>query len=327
MKIPFFGLFEEVVDMREVSFNLFQNMHNLIIQQFGLASTREIPGESTEMHKEVKDDKEAIRELLAVLLPSRKKPMPTLYSDEVTFTPPPTSPGPHGRLDILIGVQVDGSIADGSTADGSAVFDIPIVVKAGEEDICLEKAFLAESKQHAGDLGNKALSDKADSSSTLQPIVQLLSVSQLPGFKKQELSLLFYGTRRYIRPYIYYHSQDILLTTADPLQWKKETGLDLHGTTAVAALLAEELKFKESLGFFFLMSWNLTQTGFMKAMEDAQVCLADSTLQSARMPLNKQLTIPAPSQSHADAGRLPSFFNEVNKFLVKMRSNQQSHSV
>ena len=26
--------------------------------------------------------------------------------------------------------------------------------------------------------------------------------------------------------YIYYHSQDILLTTAEPLQWK--TGLDLH---------------------------------------------------------------------------------------------------
>ena len=70
---------------------------------------------------------------------------------------PPTGPGPHGRLDILIGVQVDGS-----TADGSEVFDIAIVVKAGNEDIRLEKAFLAESKQHVGDLANKALLDKPD---------------------------------------------------------------------------------------------------------------------------------------------------------------------
>ena len=85
----------------------------------------------------------------------------------------------------------------------------------------------------------------------LQPIVQLLSVLQLPGLKKTELSLLFYGTRQYIWPYIYYHSQDILLTTAEPLQWKKETGLDLHGTTAVAALLTQELKFRELLGRIF----------------------------------------------------------------------------
>ena len=180
MEIPFFFLFEHVSDMRELSKDLFQNMHNLIIQQFGLASTHEIPGESTEMQKEVKD-KEALRELLAVLLPSRKKPMPTLFTDEVHFTP--TGPGPHGRLDILIGVQVDDSTADDSTADASEVFDIAIVVKADNEDIRLEKAFLAESKQHVGDLANKGLSDKPDSSSTLQPIVQLLSVSQLPGFK------------------------------------------------------------------------------------------------------------------------------------------------
>jgi len=45
-----------------------------------------------------------------------------------------------------------------------------------------------------------------------------------------------------------------------------------------------------------LKSENLTQTGFMKAMEDAKVCLADSTLQSAEMPPNRQPTIPAPSQ-------------------------------
>ena len=316
MEIPFFLLFEHVSDMRELSMNLFQNMHNLIIQQFGLASTREIPGESTEMHKEVKD-KEALRELLAVLLPSRKKPMPTLYTDEAYFTPP-TGPGPHGRLDILIGVQADGSTADGSTADDSEVFDIAIVVKANDEDIRLEKAILAESKQHVGDLANKALSQtKPDSSSMLQPIVQLLSVSQLPGFKKREQSLLFYGTRQYIRPYIYYHSQDILLTTAEPLQWKKETGLDLHGTTAVAALLAHELKFRELLGEYLLKLEKLAQTGFMKAMEDAKVSLADSTLQSAKMP-NRQPTIPAPSQSHADPGRLTSYEKKFDEFFKKL---------
>lgn len=78
---------------------------------------------------------------------------------------PPTGPGPHGRLDILIGVQVDGS-----TADGSEVFDIATVVKAGDEDIRLEKAFLAESKQHVGDLANKALSDKPDVAQRFNPL-------------------------------------------------------------------------------------------------------------------------------------------------------------
>ena len=316
MNIPFFILFDDKSDMRELSINLFPNMHNLIIQQFGLASTREILGESTEMHKEAKD-KEALRELLAVLLPSPKNPMPTIFTDEVTFTPP-IGPGPNGQLDLLIGVQVDAT-ADDSAADDSAadLFDIPIVVKVGNEDILLESAVLAESKQLVGDLGNKALSDKPDSSSTLQPIVQLLSVSQLPGFKKRELSVLFYGTRRFIRPYIYYHSQDILLTTADPLQWKKETGLDLRGTTAIAALLTKELKFKESIGQYLLESRNLTQTGFMKAMEDATVCLADSTLQSARMPPNRH-NPPAPSQSHAD----PGFYLSYEKKFEFWQSKQ-----
>jgi len=111
----------------------------------------------------------------------------------------------------------------------------PIIVKTGKEEILPDKAVLSESKQSAGDLGNKNVSkDKSDSSSTVQPIVQLLSVSQLAGFKEREPSLLFYGTRHYIWPYIYYCSQDILLTTAEPLQWKKETGLDLNGTSAVA---------------------------------------------------------------------------------------------
>ena len=91
------------------------------------------------------------------------------------------------------------------------------------EDVHLDKAVLAESKKNEGDLASKTLSSEKppDSSVMLQPIVQLLSVSQLPGFRKQEISLLFYGTRHYLRPYIYYPSQDILLTTKQPLQWKK----------------------------------------------------------------------------------------------------------
>jgi len=103
----------------------------------------------------------------------------------------------------------------------------PIIAKTTKEEILLDKAVLSESKLSAGDVGNiNVLKDKSDSSSMVQPIVQLLSVSQLAGFKEREPPLLFYGTRHYIRPYIYYCSQDILLTSAKPLQWKKEAGLD-----------------------------------------------------------------------------------------------------
>ena len=136
----------------------------------------------------------------------------------------------------------------------------------------MDNAVLAESKSNVGDLANKGLSlKKPDSGSTLQPIVQLLSVSQLPGFKKQEICLLFYGTRQYLRPYIYYRSQDILLTTPMALQWKKETGLDLYGTTFVAALLAR--KVVAGSGEYLLRKKSFPPTGFKKAMEDAKVHL------------------------------------------------------
>ena len=232
VEIPLFSLFEKVCNS-ELSKELFLSIHHLIIQQFGLASTCKISGESTEMHKEFKD-KEALRDLLAVLLPSNKKAMPTIYTDEVYFTPP-EGPGPNGALDLLIGVKVD------DTEDETdEMFDIAVLVKTRQEE--KDNAVLAESKKSVGDLANRALSlEKPDSSSTLQPIVQFLSVSQLPGFRKQKISLLFYGTRQYLRPYIYYPSQDILLTTPTLLQWKKETGFDLYGTTFVAALLAREV--------------------------------------------------------------------------------------
>ena len=153
--------------------------------------------------------------------------------------------------------------------------------------------------------------------------VQFLSVSQLPGFKKRELSVLFYGTRRFIRPYIYYHSQDILLTTADPLQWKKETGLDLRGTTAIAALLTKELKFAKSIGKYLLKTKNFTPTGFMKAMNDAAVCLASSTLQSTRTPQNRR-DPPAPSQRQAYPERFSTCREEYKDFL---KSELQSDSI
>ena len=80
------------------------------------------------------------------------------------------------QFDLLVGVKVDGptedgSTTDGSTTDGSEMFHVAILVKSTNEDICLDKAVLAE---HVGDS-----LEKPDSSSTLQPIVKLLSVSQL----------------------------------------------------------------------------------------------------------------------------------------------------
>ena len=68
----------------------------------------------------------------------------------------PSNKGPHGQFDLLVGVKVegptadgsttDGSTTDGSTTDGSEMFHIAMLVKANNEDICLDKAVLAESK-------------------------------------------------------------------------------------------------------------------------------------------------------------------------------------
>ena len=267
------------------------------------------------MHKEFKD-KEALRDLLAVLLPSSRKTKPTVYTDEVLFEPP-EGPGPHGPLDLLIGVKADDSTADVTTTD--EIFDIVILVKASDEVIRLDKAVLAESKKNEGDLANKTLSlERPDSSSTLQPIVQLFSVSQLPGFRKQEMSLLFYGTRHYLRPYIYYPSQDILLTTKQPLQWKKETGLDLYGTTAVAALLTREVM--ANSGKYLLHTESLTQTGFKKAMEDANIPLDKSTLRSSNIPQTRK-TIPAPPPIGVTADSEISAPNYLQKLEEYLQSN------
>ena len=192
--IPLWGLFEDfekVVKDEQVAARLLERSVHLMHQQLGVVTTSETAGQATEHHKEP-NDKAALRDFLMVLATRGDRKESIVFSDEMEFIPP-DKVGPHGKLDLLVG-----------TRDGKGSMLHPIIVKQAEvgETTRLQQALLGESKSSLSALYNKR-SVSPDSSSTVQPSVQLLSVSQLKGFREEEPTVLFFGTITHIRPYIY----------------------------------------------------------------------------------------------------------------------------
>ena len=157
----------------------------------------------------------------------------------------------------------------------------PIIVKHADVG-ATTRLQEGESKSSLSDLYSKR-SVSPDSSSTVQPSVQLLSVSQMNGIREEEPTVLFFGTRTHIRPYVYFVTSDILLTTKQPLVWRQEDRIDLHGLI-VAALLTRAVpgvKYVEDIGSI-LLDLELPSTGFVNAM-GSPTKLAASELKASRM--------------------------------------------
>ncbi len=61
--------------------------------------------------------------------------------------------------------------------------------------------------------------------------------------QKSEPTILFYMNRLLFRPFIYFKSGDIMLTTTDAYEWKTEKKLNVHGVVLMALLMGA-LQFK-----------------------------------------------------------------------------------
>jgi hypothetical protein len=174
-KILFPCLFEDfkkIVQDEAVVVRLHERSVHLMHQQLGVVTTSETAGQSTEQHKEP-NDKAALRDLLIVLAARGDRKESIVFSDEMEFIPP-DKVGPHGKLDLLVG-----------TRHCEGILSHAIIVKHadGGETTALQEAILGESKSSLSDLYNTR-SVSPDSSSTVQPAVQLLSVSQMKGFRE-----------------------------------------------------------------------------------------------------------------------------------------------
>ena len=187
------------------------------------------------------------------------------------------------------------------TRDGKGLMLHPIIVKhanVGETTTRLQEAILGESKSSLSDLYNTR-SVSPDSSSTVQPAVQLLSVSHMKGFREEEPTVLFFGTRTHIRPYVYFVTSDILLTTEKPLVWQQEDRIHLQGLI-VAALLTQAVpgvKYREYVGSG-LLCLPLPSTGFVNAM-GSPTKLAASELKASRM--QKPASTPSSDEDESES--------------------------
>ena len=120
----------------------------------------------------------------------------------------------------------------------------------------------------------------------MQPVLQLLTVSQIvnSGENENEPILLFYGSKKAIRPFLYYN---VLLTTESDFSWREDRGLNIRGASAVALLQQtnKEARYRCRQKVTAVMEeLNYPPTGFKQAMKDAGVNLTKATLQATAIP-------------------------------------------
>lgn len=286
------------VDLPKVADSLCQPIKMQIVQHCGLGKDNERPKESSEYHKEP-NDKESLRALLVGLLDAKES---VIYSDEVSFVLPPECKGPSGTLDLLVGIK----------ATENDMFDGFVTITHDTTTATtLSGGALAETKGEGKALSRKVPSDGHALQAVVQPVVQILSVAQVCG---NDPVLLFFGTHYRIRPFIYYKSVDILLTTRRDFQWKMVEGLDIGGTCAVALLLQNGVTFRLSVPTY-MRSIEVPLTGFSSAMKEAGVTLCDAILQSAGIPQPPKKKKYSPT---ADSEDMLALYTDINTKLKEM---------
>ena len=244
----------------KIAARLYERLVHLVHQQFSMEATA---GLSTELA-----DKAALRDLMIVLCTRGDRNEPILFADEVVFNPPST--GPHGILDLVVGVK---------NGDGGIITH-PIIVKhslGGQSG--LKELSLEEDKSKFIDLSDP------NSSHCVQPVVQIVSVSQMKGFRNNEPTVLFFGNRTVFRPYIYFRSNDILLTTTHQLEWHTDDAIAID-SVIIGALLVEAVqgvKYRPRIAEYLKEKLAIPSTGFMEAMGNPER-LAGSELKVTLMP-------------------------------------------
>lgn len=158
----------------------------------------------------------------------------------------------------------------------------------------------ASSPQPEAVLDNASIKDI---NTTAQPIAEVLVLAQM---QKSEPTILFYMNRFLFRPFIYFKSGDIMLTTTDAYEWNTEEKLNVHGV-----LLMGALQFKENLGNA-LVAFGLKPTGFGEALGRENI-YKDATLSSQEFKpsVNRKGVTPFTGEKPASQKQMDESFLQL----------------
>ena len=218
---------------------------------------------------------------------------PVVYSEEVSFKLSDSSCGPHGFIDLLIGVDRVAS------AEG---VDLSLKVTSGPV-IGLSNT-LSETK--SGNVHSASSTPKFNKDGHVklpginsQAVLELLSVAQ--ACQTSGPHILFLANRFLIRPFIYYKKFDVLFTTSADKEWRScstvdgqlDTRLVFETVCLIAMLLstANAINFVSDSGVeSMFIKVNFPNTGFVEATKTSNcdlskaefVCTTFTPIQESR---------------------------------------------
>lgn len=141
-------------------------------------------------------------------------------SNESALRPRTGSMAVRGNLDLIIGVD-----------KASAMLDNLSLSETKRKKVKLYAKRAKNAKKEVWDLATLS-----------QIVTQLIIIGHMNNGK----TAAFYMTRHRFRPFLYFPSEDIMLTTRRSYAWKYEERIGLRGSILLAILLREEWK-QESL--------------------------------------------------------------------------------
>ena len=257
--------------------------YNSIIAFYGIGDPQ-IRLELLERHKEL-TDKEYIKKLILLLLPYNERQVDSqwvkCYTDELLFKLPKENKGFHGSIDMMAG----------SILFSNEDVHLPgIIVQHKSQKLAIKVPHYVEAKVQSGvpqnfkkmqPLSSGASVGSSDGSSgeayesltngtlrdiktAAKPVAVTLAVSQV---QTSEPVILFYMNRKLFRPFVYFKTGDIMLTTADAYEWNDGKKLNIRGVLLMTLLMGEVLPFKNQgmLGKS-LYEWGAKRTGFIGAI-------------------------------------------------------------
>lgn len=195
----------------------------------------------------------------------------------------------HGELDLLLGDNTD-------SGSGHVIL---LSEDGGKESIVDPE--ISETKSATGRrLAAKRLSKKSicesDLSYTIQPVLQLLFMGQLQTSSGRSHFNCFYMNRHKVRPYVYFPSDDIMLTTRRAYVWQAEDRLMLRGCLLISILL--RLQSLKRISSDFWSTHGIPSTNFLAASNKVNCKITDSIYLKAT---SKQMQgKPLMEQSHAE---------------------------
>ena len=253
-------------DKEAAARNITQSLKDVIITEFGVSCTVSKPGSSTEIHKEV-EDKRVVREVMCIL----QSECPVMYSDEVCFNIGSRAKGPHGIIDLIVGKKTHQDlekcvIVKHYNADHKVhIFEPQLAgMKPVKETLVKHQLInLLSETNHVPYV--------TDIEAIAQPVAQLLTVGY--RFSSLKRHILFFVNREFVRPFVYYPTVDLMLTTGMSYQWLNMTERKLEQTGAVLMAVlcqsSEVIQLREDVGHLLSVG-NFTTTGFVTAITNAK---------------------------------------------------------